>query len=843
MEIFHLGQNIVYSDPQVASKEALKRDYPEIFNEGFGVIMIPEVFPSKSSLVVDPESVEDDKKFIEDLTKIGYNETMVKKYYEHFRKSKGDKVEKLCHVVLQEYFESKSPTDDVVIVNGLEIDKGNGGKQELDFLVANKTRRYFIHLEVKGWLGLTEGKDPKKSSVYKIQCQFDTVFQLCNKWFGQDIDLKQWKWYSVAFCRNVQDYLKDCSDTCPCHTFIAKGPDELLNTLKNIDLENLKNPELNIEFTKLCQILLYLMPKVALPHKGNILKEIRKMLNESGSYENVKIWAFRTPEQRRLCNHQEKLALIGPWGSGKTLMLISQALEMSEKEGKKVLFLLMNRQVASTSNTLLFWALQEKFKDHPNVTVKSLVVTNGQRHDFEKLMQGFDYVYIDEFFSDFDALEAETKTEFFDVIKAKKVVKIAMSNVYFKSKMSKDIDVKDYIGKWLPKEFQIAELKIPLRMPRNLSQKMKESFTDLSLKTDTQFLQRLMAESHVPLSLPDGRVLAKVGGLHMALDKAYQECFKKIQDDQSVLIVIADAANRTEIQAGKSLLDCECGAKLLVLTHDYGLEMADRKPPGYHCISHSDGELKVKKVISGEEDRDLVVTLDLARGYESEVVVDGDCLIQVPSRSCGQVVKMFFNKFLSMVCVAKAIKGQKDHHNCGEMFDREKRPKVNFDQGALISQRVDELGLCLHDTFTSPYGYFSDQNPILNCITDQLPKTYKTNSELLDEIIEALKCGKIQWKSEFSNLISQDIWMQKIKYSNIFYRNHANDIHQMNQFEDMLMDLCAQVLDRRILLLPFLPDESEKSFGTPNNEALKPIMLLGCVRPWFSNFFLSVTSR
>lgn len=320
----------------------------------------------------------------------------------------------------------------------------------------------------------------------------------------------------------------------------------------------------------------------------------------------------------------------------------------------------------------------------------------------------------------------------------------------------------------------------------------------------------------------------------LPMNRAYEDCFKNMADDQCSLIIIADAKNRPEIQAAKSLLDCECGFKLLVLANDYALEMAGRPVPIYHCITHSDGEFAVKKVISGEENRDLVTTFDLARGYESEVVIDAERLIEVSSRSCGQVTKLFFHKFLSMVCVAKAIKDQNHGHECDEMFKRENRPKVNFDQAALIKARVEKLGLCFHETFKSPYGYFSSQNPILQCISEQL--NLSSSAQLLNEIVQALKVRKIVWRS--SKLIGQDEWIEKMSISDVFYRNHANDIQEMNEYEDILMDLSSQFLGRSIQLFPFLENELQKSFGGSQHDS---ILLLGCVQPWFSNFFLSVT--
>lgn len=45
----------------------------------------------------------------------------------------------------------------------------------------------------------------------------------------------------------------------------------------------------------------------------------KKAINEAGSAENIKLWCYPTPQQRQIFNGK-KLVLLGPWGSGKTMV-------------------------------------------------------------------------------------------------------------------------------------------------------------------------------------------------------------------------------------------------------------------------------------------------------------------------------------------------------------------------------------------------------------------------------------------------------------------------------------------------------------------------------------------
>ena len=122
------------------------------------------------------------------------------------------------------------------------------------------------------------------------------------------------------------------------------------------------------------------------------------------------------------------LALIGPYGVGKTLIMKTEASKLAEN-GQKVLILL----VANGSwreETLLLLQTEEEYKDEPNVVVKSVTMQNRHECGLEKLSQGFDHIMIDEFFLDFPAMSKVNHEEFKRFVNTKTTVWVAMSNQY-----------------------------------------------------------------------------------------------------------------------------------------------------------------------------------------------------------------------------------------------------------------------------------------------------------------------------------------------------------------------------------------------------------------------------
>ena len=164
-----------------------------------------------------------------------------------------------------------------------------------------------------------------------------------------------------------------------CFDFIAKGEPELSEKLEKME-ERLRNPKTKKypeDLKTLCKYLLFCAPNVAMPIGGNMVTAVQKAINEAGSAENIKVWCFPTPQQRLIFS-KPKIVLQGPWGSGKTMFMVAEAIRLAQL-GEKVLYLLFaNKEVYSSSKkSLLALDLEEKFKKFEHVKVETIFFKAG----------------------------------------------------------------------------------------------------------------------------------------------------------------------------------------------------------------------------------------------------------------------------------------------------------------------------------------------------------------------------------------------------------------------------------------------------------------------------------
>ena len=156
----------------------------------------------------------------------------------------------------------------------------------------------------------------------------------------------------MIVCEQMHDIVRNCSD---CIEFISTCED-LPEKLKSMDEKmplapkKEKYPE---DLKDIFKNLLYLTPKIALPVSGNSVTAVQKAVQEAGSYENLKLWAFPNPQLRKIKFDEKKLILLGPWGCRKTLFLTAEAVKEAEK-GYKVFYLFFAKNNFQTS-TKNFW--------------------------------------------------------------------------------------------------------------------------------------------------------------------------------------------------------------------------------------------------------------------------------------------------------------------------------------------------------------------------------------------------------------------------------------------------------------------------------------------------------
>ena len=192
------------------------------------------------------------------------------------------------------------------------------------------------------------------------------------------------------------------------------------------------------EFLTMCRYLIFCVSAVALPTKGNLPSLVRKAMKEAGSPENIFLWCFLTPDQIEtlLKSH---LVFVACWGTGKTLLMVKKARDLN-KRGEKVLILIFldGREIEIGQKTLLILDLEKKLEEEcrENVTIKGVNYMDGEKmtdvEGNEISTEGYDHVFVDEFFEDLLLLSQSSIEEFNRLISNKKTVWVSLSNSYNK---------------------------------------------------------------------------------------------------------------------------------------------------------------------------------------------------------------------------------------------------------------------------------------------------------------------------------------------------------------------------------------------------------------------------
>ena len=114
---------------------------------------------------------------------------------------------------------------------------------------------------------------------------------------------------------------------------------------------------------------------------------------------------------------------------------------------------------------------------------------------------------------------------------------------------------------------------------------------------------------------------------------------------------------------------------------------AGRKSPEFHCLSYSSSEEALKKWISGDRDRDLVVSFSFVNGYEHSVIIDTTVTHDVSSRCSSKLIKLYPNTFLDMLLVNEKVLKHTDH-KCDEVMSlsEEQLGNINLSLSDLLGE-------------------------------------------------------------------------------------------------------------------------------------------------------------
>ena len=408
-------------------------------------------------------------------------------------------------------------------------------------------------------------------------------------------------------------------------------------------------------------------PPIPLPVRGNMVSFVSKALQEAGSLANIRLWAYPNPSQRAIFS-SPKLILLGPWGCGKTLFLTSEAIDTANRGEKAMLLIFAECGAYSTKKSMLTLDMEEKLKDYPNITVKTIFFIDGDDNNLMKLTSDCKHIFVDEMFADIEALEPESQEELRKLFSSKETVWVAMSNFYYRSRLDGSVDLEAWAKSKLPDDFQVVRMDTPLRMPATVAKSIKEGYSGMSKATQLHFNSRLMAECQVPSNLVEGCAIERFFSDKLeALYQLLQPALEQVPEDNYAVMIIDDRPLEETNAFMRSLIKCKCRDIILVLTVKLAMLKAGKELTEFHCIGHSSPEERLKKLITVDRNRDLVLSTALKNGYEHNVIFDLTNTHAVSSRSSAKLVRLLPNTLLDMMVVYERLL-KNEGHNCDEMM-------------------------------------------------------------------------------------------------------------------------------------------------------------------------------
>ena len=380
----HLGGNCFESDIIKAIKKVIRRDWKNIERGEIGQIFVPKIFLSKNSDIIDHG------KFKEMADAIGTKSSEEMKVIKHKQNDlKGEDSEKKVFIALESIF--KKLNEDVLVIYGLKFmmltDKGEEEIKyfEKDFIIINLTQLYVMALEVKSSMS----KNPLKTARKQVD---GSKKLLVDEWLGATFTKESgWvflgviayhekaKKYKFQFCESCQPYIIQLDDDFE---------DNFVKIAKNNQFTGPRGSDkAKAEFLEAAECMLFFAAfEPALTSSVRLTKKIVNNLKRAGSAENIDVWRCLTPNQQPLLKGKiQKVIFISAPSTGKTTMMISEALYIAEKLGENVAFITPGT-FGYNQKTLLAMSLENDFKDVGNIEVCCLKRTTANGIDYQALL-------------------------------------------------------------------------------------------------------------------------------------------------------------------------------------------------------------------------------------------------------------------------------------------------------------------------------------------------------------------------------------------------------------------------------------------------------------------------
>ena len=93
---------------------------------------------------------------------------------------------------------------------------------------------------------------------------------------------------------------------------------------------------------------------------------------------------------------------------------------------------------------------------------------------------------------------------------------------------------------------------------------------------------------------------------------------------------------------------------------------------------------------SKEDEKILVTSYELIRGYEHPTIIDTTKRFEISSRTSSKIVKIYSMKFFDQMIIYEQLL-KDSQHQCQKMMERESRPNIDLDISTFIGKYFKSL--------------------------------------------------------------------------------------------------------------------------------------------------------
>ena len=779
-DFYAMGQNLTLKSVPDVIDALVYRDYSELANyngkKRLGAIMVPDSYnPARPNMVYVNKDSSPAGGTINDC-----------------EKAIGDMAERSVYEVLKSTFTHKKFKGSVLVIQGLTFLQINPKQRqrkldrELDFLVIHKELSCVINIEVKNYLGYWQRP--------KVNQQLIENHQFFEDWFGADISPK-WTWISMVYSEKaLPEELSTFITNNDCADYIASGRQDLKSKILKILSRNQFNTPVS-EFKMICKYLLFCLPTKPLPIGINQVRQMDEAIEKQGSVENIKVWCFPTPEQRRALTHN-KVFFIAPWGSGKTMLMVAKAIELAES-GQDVLFLVFHDKMPNIEEnkliSLLCIQLQLKLKSYSRIKVLPIWAKELSR--IGQIAKGYNHVMLDEFpgldwliFNCYEGYEVLP-----DFIKSKETLWMSISGNYSVEIVDLSEDIVDNISRsWFQGcGFTFVRMKLTLRSPQKITEFLK-NFNRLSGRVNESLNYILLNDTEFPPMMTEGKVVKLKIKDDASMTDYLRQCLAHVPKGTYAMITIHYGADNFIWTQCK-----DCKKRVLSELFDSAFIQLGEKPP-IHYTNHFQSPTKDIEDWLINADRHLVVSSNFAIGFQHSTVINLSGASS-SSRSAGTlIIPAPVPRFPNLAYLALPIESyiNMEKHDCQHLYLAGLDSPLDVIDRVLYNKSLARVAVYTHSS--------NVEYPVIPAVLHYSivgsTNTKSAIKSILGQVLNIyegeVKCPakEAEFHDSFfdgdfvQNLLNLEVWVKL-----------PNRLHYLN--ECILIECLARIIQRQIMFI------------------------------------------